>query len=408
MMRCKNLQLLPLLTLLGWLNSASGVGTLDREYGLGDDSFENASIGSIVGSGTAFETTFDSFGTPSFGDLQDLSVQGDPVYADVSDRPLYDGGVGVTFDGTGDYLIGSNLNLPDTSAASVNHDDDPSGVSTPGPNNYAGIVDRYLQFWVKPNSAAQNQTQSVVLDSNQHGVRIENGQWSMRYDGRDFPTGVDVSFDQWSHVMVARPMGATSGSRMYVNGVFVGAAAGGYNGSATEELVVGSNTGRDGDLNFTGGTEEFFNGSLDNLTLSILGDNSDLGGEDFGSFEFALDNEFASDMLSSVGIADVNMDGSVSGDGTGPATSDDVTAFVEGWLFENEINGIRSGDLTSRMKGDLDFSGRTDLRDYAILNMANSALGTAIRDRLFVPEPSSGTLMIAVAMGLLLIVRQRK
>ena len=387
---------------------AGAVGTLDRDYGLGDDGAEGAALGSVVGSGNGFSTSFDSWGTPGTGDLQDLSVFGNPIYTNVSDRPLFSGGFGVEFDGDGDYLRGSNLNLPDTSAASVNHDDDPSGTSTPGPNNYAGIVNRYLQFWVRPDSASQSVTQSVVMDSNQHGVRIVDGNWSMRYGGSDYDSDVSVNFGQWAHVMLARPFGADEGSRLYVNGEAVTAATGGYDGAATEELVVGSNTGRDGNLAFTGGTDEFFHGRIDNLTLGIFGDNTNLGGQDFGEFEFSFDNEFAADAISSVAEADVNLDGVVSGDGTGPAASDDVTAFVEGWLFENEFNGQRVADLVSRSKGDLDFNGITDLADYAILNMANPALGAAIGDQLFIPEPSGSMLAIGFATFLFGFFRSKK
>ena len=266
--------------------SAMAQGTIDRDYQLGDDSFEGASEGSVLGAGNSFGVTFDSMGTPDFGDLQDLDVVGAPTYMLVGDRPGASGtALGASFDGANDYLIGSNLNLPDTSAASVNHDDDPSGLSDPGPLNYAGISDRYFQLWVKPNAASMGNTQSVVMDTNQHGVRIVDGQWSLRYNNRDV-AGSDVAFDAWSHVMVARPSGPAGGGRLYVDGVAVAALPGGYNGGATEELVVGSNTGRDGDLNFIGGSDEFFHGILDDLSFAVLGDNTSAGGQDWGSFDF--------------------------------------------------------------------------------------------------------------------------
>ena len=361
-------------------------GTLDRDYGLGDDGGENASSGAVVGASSS-GVTFDSFGAPGNNELHDLTVFGNPTYASVSDRPQFSSGLGASFDGNGDYLRGSNLNLPDTSIASVNHDDDPSGTSLPGPLNYAGISDRYFQLWVKPDAASSANTQSVVMDTNEHGLRIVDGKWSLRYGGTDYDSTANVDFGQWSHVMVARPSGAAGGSQLYVNGNAVVAAGGGYNGGVTEELVVGSNTGRDANLAFIGGTGEFYHGLLDDLTLAVLGDNTGEGGQDYGSFDFGVDNQFAAGMLSGIAAADVNLDGSVSGDGTGPAASDDVTAFVNGWLSSNEINGVRVADLGTRQQGDLDFNGITNLRDFAILNAANPALAANVAT--LVPEPST-------------------
>jgi hypothetical protein len=406
-MRCSSLMLRLVLFAIwgsvccGWLWAD---GSPDRIYGLGDDMFEGAAQGNVLGTGNAFGDTYDSWGTPLFGDLQDLEVFGNPVYADVSGRPLFVTGLGASFDGVGDYLRGANLNLPATSAASVNNDDDPIEPSLPGPLNYTNIVDRYFQMWVKPDSASQAVTQSVAMDTNQHGVRIVGGNWSMRYAGTDFDSGSAVAFDTWSHVMLARPFGPPGGSRLYINGVAVTAAPGGYDGSATEELVVGSDTSRDENRNFTGGTTEFYHGLIDNLDMFILGDNTDVGGQDWGDFEFHVDNEFAADVLSGVQVADVNLDGMVDGDGTQPAAIDDVTAFVEGWLFENNINGVRVGDLVSRAQGDLNFDGITNLPDWAILNAANPALGAAIADQLFAPEPGG----LALSMWLLLLLGLRR
>jgi hypothetical protein len=89
-------------------------------------------------------------------------------------------------------------------------------------------------------------------------------------------------------------------------------------------------------------------------------------------------------------IADLNQDGVVSGDGTGPAVSDDVTAFVAGWLTQG------GGSISQRyLRGDLNFDGLTDIADWAILNRENSALGTAAFARLAnIPEPASFVLFL--------------
>jgi hypothetical protein len=96
-------------------------------------------------------------------------------------------------------------------------------------------------------------------------------------------------------------------------------------------------------------------------------------------------------------IGDVNKDGSVSGDGTGLANVDDVTAFVEGWLSQNRITGWGGkvstvGDWITWESGDMNHDGRTDLRDWALINAANPSMGGSILAALSgspVPEPSS-------------------
>jgi hypothetical protein len=104
------------------------------------------------------------------------------------------------------------------------------------------------------------------------------------------------------------------------------------------------------------------------------------------------------------GIAgDVNQDGFVVGDGTGPVSSDDVSAFVAGWLQEG------AGSIAERyQRGDLNFSGITDLADWAILHSLQPALATAIFHRLHaVPEASSAGLA-AVSLSVLVGLRYRR
>jgi type I phosphodiesterase/nucleotide pyrophosphatase len=83
-------------------------------------------------------------------------------------------------------------------------------------------------------------------------------------------------------------------------------------------------------------------------------------------------------------IGDLNQDGVVAGNGTGPAASDDVTAFVAGWLTQG------TGSIAARyLRGDLNFDGITDIGDWAILNRQNPAMGAAAMARLAnVPEPT--------------------
>lgn len=85
------------------------------------------------------------------------------------------------------------------------------------------------------------------------------------------------------------------------------------------------------------------------------------------------------------GIAgDVNQDGRVSGDGTGPAASDDVTAFVAGWFTSGHTSVA-----AAYAAGDLNLDRRTDLADWILLHSLDPALARAAWRAIAVPEPSS-------------------
>jgi Type I phosphodiesterase / nucleotide pyrophosphatase len=101
-------------------------------------------------------------------------------------------------------------------------------------------------------------------------------------------------------------------------------------------------------------------------------------------------------------VADLNQDGVVSGNGTGPASSDDVTAFVAGWLSQG------GGSIAARYsRGDLNFDGFTDIGDWAILNRENPALGAAAFARLAnVPEPTAILMLIIFVPPAILMLRK--
>jgi hypothetical protein len=102
-------------------------------------------------------------------------------------------------------------------------------------------------------------------------------------------------------------------------------------------------------------------------------------------------------------IADLNQDGVVAGDGSGPASSDDVTTFVTGWLTTG------AGSIVDRYaRGDINFDGITDLSDWAILNRENPSMGSAVFHRLAgLPEPSTLTLLLFLALSASVDVRLR-
>jgi len=124
-------------------------------------------------------------------------------------------------------------------------------------------------------------------------------------------------------------------------------------------------------------------------------------GTAYGTYNFVEDNAIAAAELGpSPNLADVNRDGSVSGDGTGPAATDDVTAFVEGFDFFNLVHGQLVGDLNTIDKGDVNVDGFVDISDWALINAANPVVGAAILRALgAVPEPSSCLLAIAALSG---------
>ncbi|QDT73501.1 alkaline phosphatase family protein [Lacipirellula limnantheis] len=91
-------------------------------------------------------------------------------------------------------------------------------------------------------------------------------------------------------------------------------------------------------------------------------------------------------------VGDVNQDGVVAGNGQGPATTDDVTAFRLGWLTSGH-----STASAAYMHGDLNLDRITDLGDWVILNRLNPAMGRAILASLSVPEPSGLVMLILAA-----------
>ena len=387
-------------------SASVSAGYRDRDYGMGDDGSEGAIAGMIVGSGVpsgtpAASDTFDSaFLGLGDGSIVDLRQVRNPVYTSISGRPDGDTGLAIEFDAAArQYLRGFRLGFPQSSRSSV--EATIQNLSPPvGPHDYRGIVDRSLQFWVQPDSAAGNQ--SLVADTNQHGVRIENGNYVLRYAGNDYDSGVPVTADEWRHIMVAS---VDDAGVLYVDGEAVLAVDGAYDVTDTADLVIGSNTaGNENDFFFTGGTTDYFDGIIDDLELYVYGSNSQ---QDWGTFDFLGENAYARDVaLQGIAAADVNLDGMVSGDGSGPAATDDVTAFVENFFTINLVDSIQVGDVTTRSIGDLDVNGIIDLRDWGIINAADPVMGSAILNELrSIPEPSFNFAALLAACA---CVRRRK
>jgi hypothetical protein len=115
-------------------------------------------------------------------------------------------------------------------------------------------------------------------------------------------------------------------------------------------------------------------------------------------------------------VGDLNLDGIVSGDGTGPPGTDDVTDFVLGWGYDNQT-GL--GNITSWKSGDLNRDGATDVQDFLMLRSAlNGQISSAVVAALFgdpnydpgsgiVPEPGTAFLVGVSALWLGLFARRR-
>jgi hypothetical protein len=365
--------------------------TLDRDYKLGDDAAEGAVTGGSV------STTFDSAGVPGQGQLVDLTAVNSPTYVAISGRPDGVGGRGIQFSSAQQqYLHGFNLGFPENSFSAATHTT-PSG----GALDYLGISDRGFQFWARPTSTA---VQTLVMDTNQHGVRIDsNGKFAMRYANVDYESSVSVVPNNWYHIEVVRPAGAANGSRMYINGVAVAIAAGGYKDDWAD-VVVGSNTaGDDGGSHpniptpqgFTGGTQEFYSGIIDDLQMFVLGTST--SNINYGAFTFPGDNAFAASPITGLkGVA-----GDVTNNGIFDVS--DKNAFIAGWLHKHIVNGVQIGDMASHAQGDLNLDGITNIQDLLLMQNAltGAGLGTITAAELSgVPEPATALLAVLALLPL--------
>jgi hypothetical protein len=415
--------LLPLVAIAAVISFSTSVlaaHTLDRVYHFGDDSGEDAAnaindpdgagaLGGDVGTGPSNvspSNTLDSLGpSGAFIDLSVNGANGKPKYIDVGVvsaslaqvRPgASPGNRGVIFDGVDDFLSGLRFNNPSTTPGSLQ--------GTPaGPNNYNGIITRGFQLWVYPKSGAANQW--IVRDTQQHGVGINNqGEWQLSYNNTTIDSNVAVSLNQWSHVMNAMPSSLPNREVMYVNGVAVAARQSNYTQGTAFSLTVGADTG---DTVPTNGDSDRFNGVADELEMFVWGSTYDANTNtvtNLGQFSFAADNAYAATHLTGV-AGDVNQSGTF--------TQADVNDFVTNWLFQKTVNGVQVGDMTTILKGDLNFDGITDLNDMVILRTVIAGAGsgssfdlTALNN-LSVPEPATWSIGAASLAGLLSALRRR-
>lgn len=363
---------------------------LDRNYDMGEG--EGGVPGNTV------SVTWDTAGAPGLQQLIDLVAVNGPRYEALPTAPggpvpmRPDGGTGVairlnpTATSQGQHLktgFEQALNYPPLSYSSTGQ---PGGTI-----DYTYIRDRGFQLWVLPQTSGRA---DIVMDTNQHGALINaSGNFAMRYINTDYDTLVPVVPNTWYHLMVIRPFGPSRGSIMYVNGVAVAQASGTYRGedsAANEEttpLVVGANTSS---VAFQVGAINRFQGLVDDLEMFVMGMNST---RDYGDFVFERDNKYAAFFKPSV-AADLTNDNIVN--------MADVNIFVSNWLYQKVVGNQVIGDLETRMRGDFNFDGRVNLRDWEILNeLAPPGVGAAALAMLRgVPEPSCLALLLMAFAGL--------
>jgi hypothetical protein len=407
--------------------TADAAVTVDRLYLFGDNSgdgnTENGADDIPVGSGAGNVSpgnTIDHVGpNGSFQDLLPAFCTGAtcptsnnliPVYEDLTG--LGRSGLGILFDGTDDFLRGFPLGFPPLSRGTIN-----GGGS--GTLNYNGVYNRGMQLWVYPHSGATAE-QHIVSDTEVHGIRISSGgNWMLRHASANINSNVAVQFNEWSHVMAVMPIiSQPHRAVLYVDGVAIAASEANYstngnvNSATLAELVVGANT-RDLNDDGTAGTpassgiQNFFRGVLDDLEMFVWGRgfNAATGTfSDFGTFNFATDNDYAASVLSGV-AGDLDSDNDLE--------QDDIDDFVGGWLNSKTVNNIRIGDLETFAAGDLNFDGITNLTDAHLMKQAIGGAGGGGFDLsgfgavTGIPEPSSLGLA-AVALARLAVARRRR
>lgn len=122
-----------------------------------------------------------------------------------------------------------------------------------------------------------------------------------------------------------------------------------------------------------------------------------------GSTFSAVTSSLGNDEFPNGVFGDVNQDGAVLGDGTGPAATDDVTAFLLGWRASTL--GLPA---VERIKlGDLNLDGAVGLPDAFMLHNALRAQGMAFPfeqlQTSLVPEPGASSLVVYASANLALL-----
>ena len=392
---------------LAFASPACASYTLDRWYRMGDDSGEPAAPGQPAGTGAFGGLTFDSIGQSGQNNYQDLTPHGDPLYVDISaDQPFPNSTLdnrAISFDGSTQYLRGHFLNDPEE-----------ADLSTGQVEDYTGIHDRGYQMWFK--TTAIGAEQSVLDDADVYRtVILADGSVAFETRSDVVTSSVDATAGTWMHVAQVRPDGDYGGSIGWVNGRAVVSQTGNYP-SSTLGLVIGADIESDG----LGGETitPQFQGLVSDVEMFVLGGS-------FGTYNYATDNGYFTDVYlpstGGYGYTDANQDGHndvawITGDINfdGALTSDDVLAFIGGWLSKNvgtyAGSGPSVGDYVTLGLGDLDLDGDTDADDWVVLRATGVSppSGVSLKDLGLVPEPGGFALGLTALIGLLGTRRTRR
>ena len=353
--------------------SSHAAATVDRFYQFGDDPTENPADG-ITPTTDFGQFTGDTKGTTT--DFQDLSygAQGAPVYIHTTARPGGAGAAewGLNFNGTSTSMVRQNGGLGSPAIG----DDEASYV---GVLNYAGITTRLMEAWVRPTNLALGR-QDVVNDTAQFGIFISaDDRWGFVEGATTVTSTTQVVLNAWTHVQ--HRTFTNTAAILYVDGVAVAGTTSDYNtGFAAGNIVYGANLNQ---------SANFFQGQIDNSVIAVSGNNTAQGGQNYGEVDLRTDNDFIRQRLIGKPVGDVDLSGAV-----GP---NDVTVFVANWLKTKQVGGVTTGDMTTRMIGDLNLNGTVDIDDAFALHQGLSAAGMGGLDFSLlgagVPEPSSFVLV---------------
>ncbi len=312
---------------------------------------------------------------------------GTPNYVDISPGSGLENTAAINLVGTKAVEFNSGDILQSVGHQNYNVDQDLAFVAFNGTSVFRGFS--FLsQAWVRPDAASDGTRQIVFnMGDETGGIGISSsGFWEAVALGPagnpegsgSITSNVAVEFDEWTHLAILR---AANTSLLYVNGSLAASQSPGGVGffnNYGEFVTLGTD---DQDIF---GSEARFDGLIDNF--SIAGPANGQGFSQFNDIDFFADTGVT---------APPTVPGDVDGDGD--ADRDDYLIWSDNVGFNN---GLSTGDIGTRVLGDVDQNGSIDFFDFRIIQREATAAG----NNLFaVPEPTSlslfGVALASAAFG---------